>query len=132
MEPLGRLSRSPGGGSGCRHARRPGADAGRLYRSIQRLYALPEPTRVLVCHDYSPGGREPRCETSIGEQKRDNIHVRDGVSEAEFVALRTGRDATLDMPTLILPAIQVNIRAGELPDPEDNGVRYLKLPVDAL
>jgi hypothetical protein len=103
-----------------------------LYRSIQRLYALPESIRVFVCHDYSPGGREPRCETTIGEQKRENIHVRDGVSEAEFVALRTGRDATLDMPTLILPAIQVNIRAGELPDPEDNGVRYLKLPVDQL
>jgi glyoxylase-like metal-dependent hydrolase (beta-lactamase superfamily II) len=110
----------------------PGGDAAMLYRSIQRLYALPESIRVFVCHDYSPGGREPRCETTIGEQKRENIHVRDGVSEAEFVALRTGRDATLDMPTLILPAIQVNIRAGELPDPEDNGVRYLKLPVDAL
>lgn len=110
----------------------PGGDAAMLYRSIQRLYALPESTRVFVCHDYSPGGREPRCETSIGEQKRDNIHVRDGVSEAEFVALRTARDATLDMPTLILPAIQVNIRAGALPEPEDNGVRYLKLPIDAL
>ena len=110
----------------------PGGDAAMLYRSIQRLYALPESTRVFVCHDYSPGGREPRCETSIGAQKRDNIHVRDGVSEDEFVALRTARDATLDMPTLILPAIQVNIRAGELPEPEDNGVRYLKLPIDAL
>ncbi len=110
----------------------PGGDAATLYRSIQRLYALPESTRVFVCHDYSPGGREPRCETSIGEQKRENIHVRDGVSESDFVELRTARDATLDMPTLILPAIQVNIRAGELPEPEDNGVRYLKLPVDAL
>lgn len=110
----------------------PGGDAGQLYRSIQRLYGLPETTRMFVCHDYGPNGREPRCETSIGEQKLDNIHARQGVSEAEFVKLRTGRDATLAMPALILPAIQVNIRAGALPEPEDNGVRYLKLPVNRL
>lgn len=110
----------------------PGGDAATLYRSIQRLYALPDETRVFVCHDYGPGGREVRCETSIGKQKRENIHVRDGVSEAEYVRLRTERDATLAMPVLILPAVQVNIRAGALPPPEDNGVRYLKLPIDQL
>lgn len=110
----------------------PGGDAATLYRSIQRLYSLPDETRVFVCHDYGPGGREPRCETSIGEQKHKNIHVRLGVDEDQFVKLRTARDATLDMPTLILPAVQVNIRAGALPEPEANGVRYLKLPVDAL
>ncbi len=110
----------------------PGGDAATLYRSIQRLYSLPDDTRVFVCHDYGPGGREPRCETTIGEQKHGNIHVRLGVDEAQFVKLRTERDATLDMPALILPAVQVNIRAGALPEPEENGVRYLKLPVDTL
>ena len=110
----------------------PGGDAATLYRSIQRLYALPDDTRVFVCHDYGPGGREVRCETSIGEQKRANIHVRAGVGEAEFVALRQARDATLAMPALILPAVQVNLRAGALPPAEDNGVRYLKLPIDRL
>ena len=110
----------------------PGGDAATLYRSIQRLYSLPDETRVFVCHDYGPGGREPRCETTIGIQKHENIHVRLGVDEERFVRLRTERDATLEMPTLILPAVQVNIRAGALPEPEANGVRYLKLPVDAL
>ena len=110
----------------------PGGDAATLYRSIQRLYALPDDTRVFVCHDYGPGGREVRCESSIAEERRANIHVRDGVGEAEFVALRQARDATLAMPALILPAVQVNIRAGALPPPEDNGVRYLKLPIDRL
>ena len=110
----------------------PGGDAATLYRSIRRLFALPDDTRVFVCHDYGPGGREVACETTIGEQKRANIHVRDGVSEAEFVAMREKRDATLAMPALILPAVQVNIRAGALPDAEDNGVRYLKLPVDRI
>jgi len=108
----------------------PGGDAGTLYRSIQRLYALPGDTRVFVCHDYGPGGREVRCETTIDEQKRGNIHVRDGVDEASYVAMRNARDATLAMPTLILPAVQVNIRAGALPPPEANGVRYLKLPIN--
>lgn len=108
----------------------PGGDAGRLYRSIQRLYALPDDTRVFVCHDYGPGGRAVACETSIGAQKRGNIHVREGVSEADYVAVRTARDATLAMPALLLPAVQVNIRAGALPVAEDNGVRYLKLPLD--
>ena len=110
----------------------PGGSAAVLYRSIQRLYALPDDTRVFVCHDYGPGGRPVACETTIGEQKRANIHVRDGVDEADFVRLRDARDATLAMPTLILPAVQTNIRAGALPDPEDNGVRYLKLPIDTI
>lgn len=114
----------------------PGGDAAMLYRSIRRLYELPEATRVFVCHDYGikPGetqpGREPRCETTIGEQKRSNIHVREGVSEAEFVALREARDATLAVPALILPALQVNLRAGALPSPAANGVRYLRIPLD--
>ena len=110
----------------------PGGSAAVLYRSIQRLYALPDATRVFVCHDYGPGGRPFACETTIGEQKRANIHVRDGVDEADFVRLRDARDATLAMPTLILPAVQTNLRAGALPDPEDNGVRYLKLPIDTI
>ncbi|MBW8368203.1 MAG: MBL fold metallo-hydrolase [Arenimonas sp.] len=110
----------------------PGGDAATLFQSIQRLYQLPGDTRVFVCHDYGPGGREVRCETTIAEQKRSNIHVRDGVDEASYVAMRNARDATLAMPTLILPAVQVNIRAGALPEPEANGVRYLKLPIDAL
>lgn len=108
----------------------PGGDAATLYRSIRRMYELPEDTRVFVCHDYGPGGREVACETSIGAQRRDNIHVRDGVAEAEFVAVRTARDATLAMPALLLPSVQVNIRAGALPEPEDNGVRYMKLPIN--
>ena len=105
---------------------------GTLYRSIQRMFELPDATRVFVCHDYGPGGRAMACETTIGEQKRANIHVRDGISEAEFVAMREARDATLAMPALLLPSVQVNIRAGALPEPEDNGVRYLKLPLDSL
>jgi glyoxylase-like metal-dependent hydrolase (beta-lactamase superfamily II) len=110
----------------------PGGDAARLYRSIQRLYALPAQTRVFVCHDYMPGGREPQCETTIEAQRRSNIHVREGVDEGEYVRLREARDATLEMPQLILPSVQVNIRAGALPDPESNGTRYLKLPLDRL
>ena len=110
----------------------PGGDAATLYRSILRMYELPDETRVFVCHDYGPGGRDPRAWTTIGEQKRANIHVRDGVDEAAFVALRTARDATLAMPALLLPAVQVNIRAGELPPPAANGVRYLKLPIDRI
>ena len=110
----------------------PGGDARTLYRSIQRMFALPGDTRVFVCHDYAPGGRAYACETTIAAQKAGNIHVRDGIAEEGFVAVRTARDATLAMPTLLLPAVQVNIRAGQLPEPEDNGVRYLKLPVDRL
>jgi len=108
----------------------PGGDAATLYRSIRRMYALPDETRVFVCHDYGPGGRDVACETTIGEQKRANIHVRDDTDEATFVAMREARDATLSMPALILPAVQVNIRAGALPEPEGNGIAYLKLPLD--
>jgi glyoxylase-like metal-dependent hydrolase (beta-lactamase superfamily II) len=110
----------------------PGGDAATLYRSIRRLFELPDDTRVFVCHDYGPGGRELRHETTIGEQKRSNIHVRDGIGEAAFVATRCGRDATLPVPALLLPALQVNLRGGALPEPEDNDVRYLKIPLDQL
>ncbi|EHK67365.1 MBL fold metallo-hydrolase [Achromobacter arsenitoxydans] len=110
----------------------PGGDAHLLYRSIRRLLSLPDSTRLFMCHDYPPAGRDATWQTTVAEQRRANIHVRDGVSEDEFVAMRTRRDATLSMPTLILPAIQVNIRAGHFPPAEDNGVRYLKIPVDAL
>jgi glyoxylase-like metal-dependent hydrolase (beta-lactamase superfamily II) len=108
----------------------PGGSAARLYRSIQRLFALPDTTRVFVCHDYGPNGRAVACETTIGAQKAANIHVRQGIGEADFVGVREARDATLDIPALMLPAIQVNIRAGALPEPDANGVRYLKLPLD--
>jgi len=109
----------------------PGGDATTLYRSIrERLFTLPTETRVYVCHDYSPGGREKACQTTIGEQRRANIHVQDGITENTFVQMRETRDSTLPMPTLILPSVQVNIRAGKLPDPEDNGVQYLKLPLN--
>lgn len=111
----------------------PGGDAATLYRSIRRLYdSLPDDTRVFVCHDYGPGGRAAACETSIGEQKRGNLHVRDGVGEAEFVAMRRARDATLSLPALIRPALQVNLRGGALPAPASDGVRYLKLQPDSL
>ena len=108
----------------------PGGDAATLYRSIQRLYALPDATRVFVCHDYGPGGRSVACQTNIGAEKLGNIHTHIGVSEADYVAVRTARDATLAMPALLLPAVQVNIRAGELPAPQANGVRYLQLPLN--
>lgn len=107
----------------------PGGDAHVLYQSIQRLYALPPGTRVFVCHDYGPGGRERQCETTIAAQRAGNIHVRDGVAEPEFVELRTRRDATLAVPDLLYPSVQVNVRAGELPPAEGNGRRYLKIPV---
>jgi len=107
----------------------PGGDAKLLYASIQKLFALPPETRVFVCHDYGPGGREIRCETTIAAERAGNIHVRDGVTEAEFIAMRTERDATLDVPALLYPAVQVNIRAGRSPPAESNGRRYLKLPL---
>lgn len=110
----------------------PGGDAHTLYKSIRRLLALPPQTRVFVCHDYPPKGREPRWETTVAEQKASNIHVRDGISEDEFVAMRRARDATLEVPTLILPSIQVNVRAGQLPPPDENGVAYLRIPLNAL
>lgn len=110
----------------------PGGDAGELYRSIQKLFALPDATRLFMCHDYLPaGGRaDYRWETTVGEEKANNIHVRLGVSEQAFVALRTARDETLPMPRLLLPSVQVNMRAGHLPPAEDNGVSYLKLPIN--
>ncbi len=110
----------------------PGGDAGRLFQSIQRLYSLPDDTRVFVCHDYAPGGRPVACETTIGEQKRSNIHVREGVQEMDYVKLRRARDSSLAMPVLMLPSVQVNIRAGQLPPAETNGTRYLKIPLDTL
>lgn len=111
----------------------PGGDAATLYRSIRLLYdGLPDDTRMFVCHDYGPGGREVACETTIGEQRRSNIHVHDGVDENAFVTLRKARDATLAMPALILPSLQVNLRGGALPEPEGNGVRYLRIPLDSL
>jgi len=106
----------------------PGGDAAVLYASIRRLYELPDATRVFVCHDYGPGGREVRCETTIADQRAGNIHVKDGTSEAEFTALRRKRDATLEMPVLIYPAVQFNIRGGRPPPAESNGHSYLKLP----
>lgn len=110
----------------------PGGNAALLYQSIHRLFHLPDATRMFVCHDYSPGGREPRCETTVGEQKRSNIHAASSVGEKEFIAMRTARDATLTMPALIIPSVQVNIAAGVFPAAEDNGVIYLKVPVDRL
>ena len=111
----------------------PGGDAATLYRSIQRLLGLPGETRVFLCHDYkAPERKAFAWETTIGVQRRENVHIHSGVSEAEFVALREARDRTLDMPRLILPSVQVNMRAGHLPEPEDNGVRYLKIPIDSV
>jgi glyoxylase-like metal-dependent hydrolase (beta-lactamase superfamily II) len=110
----------------------PGGDAHTLYRSARRLLDLPGETRLFMCHDYPPGSRGPRFDTTVAEQRRANIHLHDGVTEEAFVAMRTARDRTLAMPNLILPSIQVNIRAGRMPEPEGNGVRYLKIPLDAL
>jgi glyoxylase-like metal-dependent hydrolase (beta-lactamase superfamily II) len=110
----------------------PGGDARVLYASTRKLLSLPPETRLFMCHDYPPADREVAFETTVAEQRAKNIHVHDGVSEEAFVAMRTKRDATLEMPTLILPAVQVNIRAGELPPEEDNGVAYLKIPLNAL
>lgn len=110
----------------------PGGDARALYRSMRRLLDLPPATRVFVCHDYAPDGRGTRWETTVAEQRARNIHVRDGIDEDTFVAMRTARDATLGMPTLILPAIQVNVRAGHLPPADDNGISYLRIPLNAL
>ncbi|WP_036767513.1 MBL fold metallo-hydrolase [Parvularcula oceani] len=111
----------------------PGGDARTLYRSIRRLFQLPDETRMFLCHDYKAKGRDHYAwETTVGQQKRENIHVRGGVTEEEFVKMRTERDATLSMPMLILPSVQVNMNAGHLPDPEDNGQQYLKIPLNAL
>lgn len=111
----------------------PGGDARTLYRSIQKLLALPDDTRMFLCHDYLPESRDEfHWETTVGEQRRGNIHVHEGVSEQEFVSMREKRDATLGMPRLILPSVQVNMRAGHMPPAEANGVHYLKIPLNAL
>ncbi len=111
----------------------PGGDAHQLYRSIRRLLSLPREARLFLCHDYKAPGRDAFAwETTIGAQRDGNIHVHDGIDEDSFVAMRTARDRTLDMPRLILPSVQVNMRAGQLPAPEDNGTRYLKIPLDMI
>jgi len=110
----------------------PGGDAHQLYRSVQRLLALPDETRLFMCHDYPPEGRVPEWESSVAQQRSSNIHVHAGINEASFVAMRQARDATLAMPNLILPSVQINIRAGAMPPTEANGVAYLKIPLNAL
>jgi len=110
----------------------PGGDARTLYRSIKKILTLPDATRVFVCHDYQPDGRDVEWETTVKAQREANIHIREGITEDEFVARREARDATLKMPKLIMPSIQVNMRAGHMPEPEDNGDTYLKVPVSGL
>jgi len=110
----------------------PGGSAQALYRSARKLLDLPPATRLFMCHDYPPQGRQAQWECTVADQRARNIHLHDGVTEAEFVAMRTARDKSLEMPTLILPSIQVNIRAGHLPPAESNGVTYLKIPLNAL
>jgi len=111
----------------------PGGDARALYRSIRRLLALPDETRLFLCHDYKAPNRDAYAwETTVGAERNGNVHVHDGIGEDEFVDMRTHRDATLDLPHLILPSVQVNVRGGRLPPPEDNGARYLKLPLDVF
>ncbi|MDZ7891937.1 MAG: MBL fold metallo-hydrolase [Rhodoferax sp.] len=110
----------------------PGGDARVLFRSINKVLSLPPDTPLYMCHDYQPNGRELQYVSTVADARAKNIHVRNGISEEEFVAMRHARDATLAMPTLILPAVQVNMRAGELPQPEDNGSRYIKIPLNAI
>ena len=110
----------------------PGGDAAALYRSIRHVLSLPDATVLCLCHDYAPDGREVSFATTVAAQRAHNIHAHDGVGEAEFVAMRTARDATLAKPHLLLPSVQVNMRGGALPEPEDNGVRYLKIPLDTV
>ncbi|AHI64880.1 MBL fold metallo-hydrolase [Burkholderia thailandensis] len=110
----------------------PGGDARTLYRSIRKVLSLPPATRLYMCHDYQPNGRAVQYASTVADELRENVHIREGVTEDDFVAMRTARDATLDMPVLMLPSVQVNMRAGRLPEPEDNGVRYLKIPLDAI
>jgi len=110
----------------------PGGDAKTLYQSIQKILSYPEETRLYMCHDYPPNGRPIEYCTTVGDEKRANIHVHDGITEEQFVKMRTQRDSSLEMPNLILPSIQVNIRAGHFPEPEANGRSYLKIPLNAL
>lgn len=110
----------------------PGGDAHKLYDSIHKIFALPADTRIFLCHDYPPGDREPTPQTSVAAEETSNVHVRDGVAEADFVRMRTERDASLPEPKLILPALQVNIRGGRLPPPDGNGISYLRLPLNQI
>ncbi|MGO4320475.1 MULTISPECIES: MBL fold metallo-hydrolase [unclassified Pseudomonas] len=110
----------------------PGGNAHTLFRSINKVLSLPANTLLYTCHDYQPGGREVQFSSTVAEQRADNVHVRNGISEEAFVTMRTQRDASLDMPTLILPSVQVNMRAGHFPEPESNGTRYLKIPLNQL
>jgi glyoxylase-like metal-dependent hydrolase (beta-lactamase superfamily II) len=110
----------------------PGGDAAQLYGSIRRILSLPSGTRLFLCHDYPPNARAPMAQTSIAAQREHNPHIRDASAESDYIALRTARDATLPVPRLILPALQVNIRGGRLPEPDANGIRYLKLPLDRI
>ena len=110
----------------------PGGDARQLYHSTKTVLALPPEMRLFMCHDYAPGGREIRWETTVAEERANNIHVRNGITEDEFVAMRSARDETLDMPKLIIPSIQVNIRTGQLPEPDESGKSFLKVPVNEL
>ena len=110
----------------------PGGDAHVLYRSIRRVLALAPETKLYLCHDYPPENRPVAFLSSVAEQRANNVHVHDGISEEAFVEMRTKRDATLEMPVLLLPSVQVNMRAGELPEPEENGIRYLKIPLNVL
>ena len=110
----------------------PGGNAHQLYRSMHRLLALPPETTMYVCHDYPPAARKPSWQTTVAEQRAHNIHVHDGITEDEFVAMRMARDATLEVPTLFLPSIQVNVRAVQLPPPDENGVSYLRIPLNTL
>jgi glyoxylase-like metal-dependent hydrolase (beta-lactamase superfamily II) len=111
----------------------PGGDVRQLYRSIKRLLSLPDETRILLCDDYkAPNREEYAWETTVLAERTANVHVHEGVTEDEFVAMRTQRDATLNMPRLILPSLQINMRGGHLPEPEENGTRYLKLPLNVL
>ena len=110
----------------------PGGDAHTLYQSMQKILSLPGDTRLFMCHDYPPNGRPIHFETTVADQKKSNIHMHDGITEAEFIQMRSKRDATLDMPVLILPSIQINIRAGEMPPKEENGITYLKIPINAI
>lgn len=110
----------------------PGGDARELYRSIKKVLSLPDEMRLFMCHDYGPNGRDIRWETTVGEEKAENIHVKDGITEEEFVAMRSARDETLSVPKLIIPSVQVNMRAGKMPAPEQNGKQYLKVPINAI
>jgi glyoxylase-like metal-dependent hydrolase (beta-lactamase superfamily II) len=110
----------------------PGGDAKTLYNSTRKLLSLPPQTRLFMCHDYPPGGRPVAFECTVADQRDGNIHVREGISQEQFVKMRTARDATLEMPVLILPAVQINIRAGEMPPKEDNGTAYVKIPINAF